>query len=927
MARKVHREDGIMHFHHNLKLTYVRALYTLAFLFLMLSWPVPARANVQLELLSPPEVDAVLNRMVTISLRVTNDGPDTQPFEISVEVPPEWQYTAMPETLDVGGGEGEVVFVAVNLPAGGDPGNYEIVLSAFPGGVPSEAASVGVLVRVPATMLLDVRAGRSEQPAAYSGDEIEQTFTVTNMGNASTIVTIETESRQEWPLVVDPPDHRLTLDPRKSGTVTVTTSIPEDLIQPVRYRLRVIARPLEPGAEELEWQAGTSTRVIPSHLAGGPIYAMLESDIQTLISLRDDGDVASTIHLGTLELEVSEGRYASLCGVSLPITGGGTGGFGQNVRPWARFKDEELGYIQAGDISIGLASRLVGGYRSGRGGEVLYLNGDGEYRVFYTRGRGSIPVELAGVEVGYGIGEMGVVRLTALRDTELSVPETFEREPESSTILGLLVGYQLSEGAEVTGEIGQSGSDNAWRLNGMYKAGNFSTNCEWLRAGTDFRGGWQDTEVRRLNLSWSPLEGVNIRGNYNQSQNNLANNPDEEGRRNRNIAFGATWNIEDVGRLRVSHRIDRSRDVILEEYNRISRLTEYSFSRSWGTFSTTASWQDQTDEDLLTGDRETENTLRFDFTTRLNHDISLKFGYATGRTSGNNGFEAVRTTDLSLGGDIRLSRDLDVSLSIQRSSGGFGGSRTSTNGSLNWEMPSGYTLNLRARSYTGTFGGDTEIALGFTYPLSIPMTMFPRKGSAEGRLFQSDDPTQGIPNVEISVGGMTMVTDDNGFFRFPSLDPGEHQMTLDTPSLGVGLTPEVELPLIFIVEAGSTVELEIPVMRSVAVGGQVFIETPGGRGELPSRRPISGMVIELQSVDGSSYRYTDSFGRFLYTDLAPGNYVVLVRSEWLPQWHEVRDPVSISFELASGESRRDLEFTVVPVVREIEITTETEASD
>ena len=934
MARKVHWEDGIMHCYHNLKFMNVRALYTLAFLFLLLLCPAPAHATVpqilheleahdtQLELLSPSEVDAVLNRMVTISLRVTNDALEALTFEITADVPQGWSYTAMPEILEVAAGEAEVVFVSVNMPPGGDPGEYEIVLSAFPSGLPSGAASVGVLVRVLATMLLDVRADRSYQPAAYSGDEIEQTFTVTNIGNASITVEIETESRQDWLTVIDPPDRRLTLDPHQSGIVTVTTSIPEDLTQSVRYRLSVIASPLEPGAEDLEWRAGTSTRVIPSQLTGGPMYATLDSDIRTLISWRDDGEIASRIRLGSLELDVSEGRTARLSGVSLQVSGGSTGRFGQNVRPRARFEDEEMGYVQAGEISTRLESRIVGGGRSGLGGEVLYRSGNGEYRVFYTRGRGSIPAEMAGLEVGYAIGETGIVRLTALRDSELSVPETYEREPETSTIVGLLAGWQPWEGTELTGEVGRSGSDGAWRLNGRYKAGSFSTNCEWLRAGTDFRGGWQDTEIRRLNLSWSPFTGVNIFGNYNQSLNNLDYDPEEEGRRNKNMAFGATWNIEDVGRLRVSHRIDRSRDVILEEYNRISRMTEYSFSRSWGTFAVTASWQDQTEEDLLTGDVETENTLRFDCTTRLNSDISLKFGYATGRTSGNNGVEAARTTDLSLGGDVRLSRELDLSLSIQRSSGGFGGSRTSINGSFNWEMPSGCTLNLRARSYTGTFGGDTEIALGFTYPLSIPMTMFPRKGSAEGRLFQSDDPTLGIPNVEISVGGMTMVTDDSGFFRFPSLDPGEHQLTLDTPSLGVGLTPEVELPLIFIVEAGATVELEIPVMRSVAVGGQVFIETPGGRGEMPSRRPISGMVIELQSVDGSSYRYSDSFGRFLYTDLAPGNYVVLVRSEWLPQWHEVRDPVSISFELASGESRRDLEFTVVPVVREIEITTE-----
>jgi hypothetical protein len=287
-------------------------------------------------------------------------------------------------------------------------------------------------------------------------------------------------------------------------------------------------------------------------------------------------------------------------------------------------------------------------------------------------------------------------------------------------------------------------------------------------------------------------------------------------------------------------------------------------------------------------------------------------GYSTGRTSGTVEEEASSTTGISLGGDITLGKDLDMSFSVQRDSGGLQGRRTSANGTLRWEMSSGSTLNLYVRSYTG----DTEVALGFTYPLSIPLTMFPRKGSMTGRVFLAEDPAQGIPNVRVSVGEIEMVTDDGGNFSFPSLDPGEHQLTVDTTSLGVGMTPEAELPLVFLVEAGSKVELEIPVMRSVAIGGQVFLETPGSRGAAPSRQPLAEMVVELQAADGSYYRFTDSYGRFLFADLVPGRYVVILRSDYLPQWHQVLDPASYELELAPGESRRDLEFTVAPIQRD-----------
>jgi hypothetical protein len=465
------------------------------------------------------------------------------------------------------------------------------------------------------------------------------------------------------------------------------------------------------------------------------------------------------------------------------------------------------------------------------------------------------------------------------------------------------------------------GSDNAWRLNARYELDRFSANCEWLRTGDDFRGGWRDTELRRMNVSWSVLKELNIWANYNQTQLNLSGDPEEQARHNRNIAFGATWNAGDFGQLRVSHRIDRTWDIFQDEYDITRTTTEYSFSRNWGEFRVSASWQEKTDEDQVTDNNETDSSLQFDCAARLNSSISARLGYSTGRISGF-GEETNRYSNISLGGDFTINRDLDMSVSVQRNTGGLQGTQTSINGSLNWETSGGSVLNLNVRSYNGEWGGDTELALGYTYPLSIPLTMFPRKGSMEGRVFLSNDPAHGIANARISVGQVEMVTDENGHFSFPSLDPGEHQLTLDTTSLGVGMTPEVELPLVFLVEAGSNIELEIPVMQSVAIGGQVFLETPGSHGEPASRQPISGMAIELQSQGVSSYRLTDSYGRFLFADLTPGSFVVILRSDWLPQWHQIVGQESYELTLAPGESRRDLVFTIAPSQRQIDITTE-----
>jgi len=908
-----------MRFHLSRLLTSARVRIILVFSILT-AWPVAAQAGI--ELLSADVVEAQPREMRTVSVRVTNDSPEPQVYQIEADVPSGWGYVAMPETVEIPAGESTVVFLSINPPAEASAADYAVVLSAYPEGRPSEASLVQLTVRIPAVTLLQVRALRNEPPPAYSGDEIAQVFVVMNLGNARTRVAINTESREEWSLAVDPPDRRLDLEPNQSGRVTVSTVIPEELIQSETYRLTVVARSLE--AEGQEWRASTSTRIIPRRLSAGSIYATLDGNVETQTSWRDDEDISAMLFIDTLESEIMEGRRVSLGPINLPITGRGTGSFGRSQWISAGYEDVELGYIRAGDFSIDLMAPLMGRYMSGRGGDVLYRSGEMDYRIFYTRSRGSIPEETMGVQVARRVGEDTVVRLTAMRDEELSVPEGYDREAESSTNLGLFVEYQPSEDIEVTGGIGRSsvsgsGSDNAWRLNARYELQRFSANCEWLRAGADFRGGWTDTELRRLNLSWSPLEDVNIWANYSQTRQNLEADPEEEGRRDRSMAFGATWNVEGFGRLRVSHRIDRTRDIVLEDFDRLTKTTEYSLSRDWGGFSLSASWQDRSDEDQLTGDRETDRTLRVDCAARLNRSASARIGYSSGW---NRREETVRTTNISLSGDVELGSDWDLSIGVQRNLGGLQGRRTSVNGTLSWDMPGDSTLNLRVRSYTGGYGGDTEVALGFTYPLSIPLTMFPRKGSVEGRVFLADDPAHGIANVGVSIGQIEMVTDDNGNFSFPSLDPGEYQLTLDTTSLGVGMTPQVELPLVFAVEAGATVGLEIPVMQSVAIGGHVFLETPGSPGEAPSRRPLAEMVVELQAEDGSYYRFTDSYGRFLFADLVPGRYTVLLRSDWLPQWHEILGPASFELELAPGDSRRDLEFTVAPMERQIEVTTE-----
>ncbi len=883
--------------------------------------------GMRIELLSPSLVEIAPRQMLTASIRLTNSARAPGTCNISADTPPGWQYSAVPDTLELGHGESGVVFVCVTIPADALAGDYLLTLRASPAGwMPSDSLTADITVAVLPVVRLQVIAGRPGRAEATTGDILTQTFTVFNLGNAAANVQVDIESDPVWPVSVSPPDFALALDPGRSGDVVVQTAIPDDLPGSVTYRLCVVARPFGAPESELEAQASTSTRVIPQRLPGS-IYASLEGEMQVTTSLQDNRDLSYMFSLCPLEADLGDDRTLSLGLRNLLLGGDSSGTFVQSQRVWAAFTDENVGYVRAGDLLLNLESPLMERYVSGRGGDVFLLGDPSDLRLFFARTRTSAPRENAGIQLVFGDDDSGVMRLTALTDSETTPSGLPPAQKEKSTNIGIMAGYVPCEGAELTGEFAWSHSnlhdaDTAWRFSGDYREEYFSANCEWLRAGRWFRGGWRDTELKRLNLRISPIDEVGIWAHFSESQGNVTNDPDIEGRCAKDAGFGASWTLGDLGRLSLSHRVSRDRDDTLNSYDHATRTTVYSLTRTWDDFSATGGFEHQTDVYRISGDHEVTRSLMLDFAMRLSRDASLRMGCSLGRLSLNSGEESDPTSNFTLGTQLRLAEDLRFSLNAQRSTGGFLGGRTDIYGSLNWKALRNRDVSLRVRSYSGAFGDDTEVALEFSQPISIPMGMFPRMGSADGKVFMADNPDLGLRNVRISVDGIDVITDDYGYFAFPVLDPGRYQLTIDSATLGVGIAPVIDLPLVFTIGAGDTTDLEIPVIRTASVQGRVFIAVPASPGQAASMLPLTDLVVELRGKDASVYRFTDSNGRFVFSDLLPGTYTVVLLPDRLPRGFEILPPDLYEIDVAPGDSLHDLDFQVGPSQREIVITTD-----
>jgi len=879
----------------------------------------------RVDLLSPPIVNASPREILTTGIRVTNSSITNGTYGFSVVLPAGWFYFTAPETLDLGAGKSEDVFISITIPADTLAGIYPLKLGAFREDDPSDKANVDIRVSIISVTRLEVTAGKTAGFDITSGESIIQPFTITNHGNSQCRIAIRIETHPERVITTDIPDSEFILDPGMWRTVNVRVEIPRNLSQPMTQTITLIARTVDLQGQATEVRTGTSTKIVPKQLAGSA-YPIMEGDMSLISSFQDDGESTYAISIGPLHSDLGDGQTIDAELRNLLLHGDTTGTFIQRERFILSYTDEDRGYFRVGDLPFNLGSPLVQKYIAGRGGDAMISSGSDDIRLFYSRAGGSANTENTGLQFITRFEDDGIVRLTALQSNEINIPGSLPGEKDESTNFGIMAGFSPIEFAHFTGELSKSrskldGTETGWRITGGLDLDRFTANCEWLHADNGFHGGWSDTEIQRVNLRWSPLDELSLWANYNLSQNNLDNIPDIEGRLLRNVGFGLLWDIDNVGRFRMSWRAIHDWDDVLLSHDDVSRTSVYSLSRGWGDFYATAAYERQIDNHRIAVNFEELNSLRLDLAMRIDPDAYLRFSLAQGNISQNTDPGNRDVTDITIGSQWRVTDDFRTSLSIRRNSDGFDGTRTDINGIAMWELDNDRNINFRIRNYNDPYDSNTELSVEYQMPLSFELGMFPNRGSVKGRLFFNDDPSTGIQNARISVDGVEVLTGEHGEFEFPSLDPGLHELTIDPASLGVDIIPLIDLPAVFSVEAGGTTDLEIPATRSASIEGCVITKIPPGHGHEGSEWPMAEAVVELRSETEILTRTTDINGRFTFTGLKPGRYMLFLREEFLPEGYAVLPPISYDLELGSGGAISDLDFQVGPEDQEIIITT------
>ena len=200
-------------------------------------------------------------------------------------------------------------------------------------------------------------------------------------------------------------------------------------------------------------------------------------------------------------------------------------------------------------------------------------------------------------------------------------------------------------------------------------------------------------------------------------------------------------------------------------------------------------------------------------------------------------------------------------------------------------------------------------------------------GMVKGRVFDRET-NKGVPHAILRINEAIAVTDRRGNFIFDSLKPGKYSFTVKKPSLPEDKTTVEKNPRFIDILNGEETFLSVALTGFATLTGKINI-FPFGKNqqslyasnedndsaiadeekELAAGFGLGGALIELSNGSQTKRRRTDESGRFTFTDLPQGKWIINVKDKYLPANHHLEEN-SVEVNVLTGQEN----FALVEVL-------------
>lgn len=881
-------------------------------------------------------------QIVSATFRVQNNTQERRELEAQVKLPEEWNLITREFPFELGPKEGDVRLVSFFVPQKALAGKYEVTYLVQDRKTPEISDFWTISVFVLSVAKLEVQV--LEAPDwIIAGKDYTVSFLVINGANAAATIIAEIESRQGWPAVAD--SKKFQLGAGETKIVKVVVKSDAEIHQQIKHYLKLTARAPELKNGEVEASATAWVDVIPRIGAVADRFHKIPTEISLRGVMEQDkermqGFQSEISGSGTLD---EQGRKHIDFLLREPDIRDKSV-FGEyDEFHFSHWTDEYQIFL--GDKNFSL-SPLTEQYQYGRGIEGK-LNLDKFTLGWYgekTRWPKLKRKEFAGY-INYLLAEKYCLGFNYL-----------QKEPSNDRIFSFRTQLEPFEAVSLELE-GASGTrnnkrDNAYFLRAIASPKGFlNSSLQLIHAGPNYSGYYRDTDLMSSNtvLSlWSKL-GLNV--DLHTEKHNLELNPTlSYAPAERSYRSGLSYNFRSGTRFSLGY----------QGSNREDRLPEPKFNYQERTFLIDL-WQRFSKASFWVAAEKGSNK------NNLNGRVYELKKYRASvfcqplKNQHLSGYIQVRDEE----GSKRVTAGLNVICQIKK------GSSFNLDFQSNWRdnvrssdlmgitlehrFLNNYHFLLRARRSSYRISTDLISRDSFSAELSIPfgIPMAKKKGIGQLTGVLYDTVTgERLKDVVIRVNGVVAVTDKNGNFKFPALEPGKYYLEIDRAGIGLDRISVQKMPLEVIIEGGRETNIgELGVVRSANLKGRVVVykaknnqnglsPNQGGKnnnayiiiGEGNGNSNIAGeekaefieayglpnILVEVKDNAGEvKRRVTDTEGRFEFEELRPGEWTLKAYDTNLPEYHYFEKDV---FELAleSGEKNGVL-IKVLPQKRTIRI--------
>ncbi|MBE9572819.1 MAG: hypothetical protein IMF11_19520 [Proteobacteria bacterium] len=910
--------------------------------FFILIVPTPVFAGSHAVEVTPPGPKLVSPRaFVTLVFTIKNIGTIKDTFDLTLDLPENWNCISSLNPVTLKPGQHKKKLLTVSIP----PTALSNIIYPVKLTVTSKAdatiyATATAELRVKG--VLGLRLAPEPYPKlAWAGETVNYGFEIRNLGNGDDTFEIEAHSSLGWKIKTS--QQTLTLGPYQKQVVNVLLKVPRDIRQEQLHMLSF--RVFSVKAKEQDKDISDETKIRLKTIA------VADKKGKTYLELP-----------GTMEIEFSEinDRTNGMPETKLRLETAGDLTEEYYSRLYFRgtfFEDEkededyrfDLSKKEKWDLSLGhtyadftrltedLSGEGISARTYGKQFETTFFagcndveSGDDEHDEYSI-----------GANITALLGENSRVGLTSIfMDQECSAG--------NKGLYSLFGEYQLFEPLTLSGEIAYGSEntdttkreDTAWFTRSDFNWKRLGLGAEYYHGGTDYPGGITDEEGFNIYSRYRLFEPFTLWADYHRYNDNVDDDPERFTIKTEKIRGGTqfrhgkwptvdvTWEQEEnksSGRIPVMEPDIRETDrieqnVILGLYKSFRYLT-LSAKGEWGTerdllrdisvstskYNATGSGYLKMFNWRLCYDRDDSLQEETDY-----QQITEKMEYELGCHLFNILSANVLYTDevAKTNGSKTRKHTYDVDLDLTKRIG----------------IGKGQSLGLKFE-WDNVTEDEEEWKIGLVWRMKFgaPVPWIKIKGRVRGQLFLDEDGNGArgadekvYPKTRITLNRMHVYTDEKGMFEFPVLDPGNYRLDMDMSQLPSGLIPAISLPRDISLSKGDEIFIDIPLEQVGTIRGTVFDDKNKNMQKDEEEDGLSPIrLILLKDGEEIQETFTDQQGRYILTDVTPGDYVIKIDREYLPHRYIMTTPKTIKVGVKSKEQITDINFGAYKKPRKI----------